>query len=396
MAYVKVLSGSMTHTGVIDATSCSPSFQGVLCILRSTTTSCTSTTSSGCCVGSASMLIVDGSAVSIAARAFKGCTQLREVDMSGALALTAIEASAFESCSGLITVRMPRENPAAGLLIKDRAFKNTGLGALAVELNGLDCATATAGSTDVFDFACAASDAVALVYHWQFACTLGAGQCTAQVDGTVGGIAATLEGGSVSRLATGARFDGTGGYGDLHLGNVAIGGTMTIELEVMWSSLESNTRVFDCGNGEQLDNIEIASHPSHLQVRVKRGHAWSPSVGIECATPLELLTWYHIVVTIGSSKTVLYINGEEKAKEDGDYRPIAVQRSRCYVGKSNFAADGNFKGDVSAIKLYSGVMTKEQVEAAFAASVVKSRPPIILPVATPNLHLFLHEQFGVR
>lgn len=79
--------------------------------------------------------------------------------------------------------------------------------------------------------------------------------------------------------------------------------------------------------------------------------------------------WMHLAVTLSGQTGVLYLNGEEVAREESmtfipDQLGILDQ---VWVGRSQFEPDPLLAGQVDDIRLYSGALTAEEIKAFFLA-----------------------------
>ena len=190
-------------------------------------------------------------------------------------------------------------------------------------------------------------------------------------SGTPPGPVATLHGGAV-RTATGVTFDGLDGYVELALGAVAMGGAMSVEGVIKFNLLNLYTRLLDCGNGEESDNIVVSNYMStgKLQFGVVAGPQGSTSryVLSPDASDLLLGVRYHIVVTVSGTTMTSYINGVAKGTGSSGAEPRVLTRSKCYIGKSNWANNDYLSGEVSMLKIFSGAMTQADVTAAYQST----------------------------
>ena len=80
-------------------------------------------------------------------------------------------------------------------------------------------------------------------------------QCA--LDDQVGGMHATLMNGATCTPGEGVVFDGTDDYVDL--ADQSLGGPMTIAFWARWDALNHQSRLFDFGDGQRVDNIIIAN-----------------------------------------------------------------------------------------------------------------------------------------
>jgi hypothetical protein len=186
---------------------------------------------------------------------------------------------------------------------------------------------------------------------------------------SVGGVVATLTNGDANdRTATGITLNGVDGHIVLDLDAVVFGGAMTVEVIVTWNAFNSWSRAFDWGNGESSDNIFVSNTGQDGQLLWNVHHGSTEQrIGTGNATDLTPGVRHHIVTTVVNTTMRSYIDGVLKGTKTDGWEPIAMTRSNCYIGKSNWAADSYLSGEVSSLKLYSGAMTQADVTAAYAA-----------------------------
>lgn len=149
-------------------------------------------------------------------------------------------------------------------------------------------------------------------------------------------INATLHGGA-SRTATGVVLDGSDGYLDVNLDAVTIGGPMTIVMVAKWNAFNSDSRLFDCGDGANDNNIKVhnVGTTGQLEWSVLRGssnkYVYSPGT-----SDLKVDARYHIAVTVNGTSMISYINGVQKGVKTNGHEPIVKTRSKCFIGKANW------------------------------------------------------------
>ena len=193
------------------------------------------------------------------------------------------------------------------------------------------------------------------------------------LDG-VHGVIATLHGG-YERTNTGVIFQGVDGYADVDLDLIVTGGPLTIEVVVKYNELNSNSRLFDCGNGATANNIILANTNTNgkLQLKVFQGSS-NPNGNLQTnGVVVTVGTRYHIVATIGVRETI-YVNGVEVVQSSIKANaPRGIERTECFIGKSNnnggqSSGQSYLSAEVSSFKLYSGVMSPTKVQSQYTAT----------------------------
>ena len=262
---------------------CAQSSSAVACAVRSANPACTDSITS-CCAGSAVRMYVDATVTAIAANAYEGCTSLALLKLDGSV--------------GLLT-------------IGDRAFRSTGINTpFGVDFGVLDCATITSGASAApFAFSCP-SALPTLEFYWDL--TGASGGMT--IADSIAGVVATLTDGA-TRTATGVVLDGVNGYVDVNLDAKILGGAVTIVGVVKWNAFNQHSRLFDCGNGQDSDNILMGNEGTTGQFKWTVLQGTAPKSAISPTTSdLSVGVRYHIVATISGTTMITYINGVKKGE----------------------------------------------------------------------------------
>ncbi len=159
------------------------------------------------------------------------------------------------------------------------------------------------------------------------------------------------------------QLDGTSDYLQLPTA-VAHREEMTISMWVKWSNSGSNwQRIFDFGNGEgQYMFLTANADNNVMRLAAKNG-------GDEQSLNIARLSsaWRHITIVLGKEKVTAYIDGEERASSSeitirpSDFKPVFN-----YVGRSQFASDPLFKGDIDDLRVYNYALSANEVKDLFA------------------------------
>jgi hypothetical protein len=104
------------------------------------------------------------------------------------------------------------------------------------------------------------------------------------------------------------------------------------------------SRIIDFGNGEGVDNIFL-SFDSSLDSSLNQKPAFLiKSSGTEhwlrSSQALALNQWQNLIATFDGTQTRIYLNGLLKDSAAASVSTNSIVRSLCYIGKSNWAADG--------------------------------------------------------
>ncbi|MDE5107365.1 MAG: LamG domain-containing protein, partial [Trichodesmium sp. St17_bin3_1_1] len=127
-----------------------------------------------------------------------------------------------------------------------------------------------------------------------------------------------------------------------------------------YNSFKRWSRIIDFGNGADNDNILFAnqSDTSNLVFSVRQGNT---AKGVRADSILELKEWFYLTATLdGSGSAKIYKNGEE-VKSGSVHLPNNVNRTKNYIGESNWQNDEFFHGKMSNIRLYNRGLSKAEI-----------------------------------
>lgn len=147
---------------------------------------------------------------------------------------------------------------------------------------------------------------------------------------------------------------------------VASGDELTVALWVRLRSSSSWQRLFDFGNDENhyLFLTPKNSYTNVMRFAIKNG---GDEQTLDCKSALSSSQWKHVVLTIGSGRTVIYVDGEEAASsatisiKPGDIRPVLN-----FIGRSQFAADPLLSADIDDVRIYNYALTADDVKSVMA------------------------------
>ncbi len=180
-------------------------------------------------------------------------------------------------------------------------------------------------------------------------------------DGSiVGGV--TLDGES-------ANFDGSSGY--IHMPDHLMAGltaiTVTAEIFIK-DSQASPYFIYGMGNIDgNIGSGYLFTTGNHYRTSISSCH-WSCEQTV--ATPSENLPrgeWIQIAYTLESGIGVLYLNGEEVARNEAiTLSPGDIGSGESvanFIGRSLYSGDNNFYGAVSDFQIWDGALTAEEIAA---------------------------------
>ena len=165
--------------------------------------------------------------------------------------------------------------------------------------------------------------------------------------------------------------------------------SMSFEFWVKWQSMNSWSRILDCGNGPFADNIIVSNMETYQNLRAAFYYdgmgTGLNSIAYNAITPNS---WQHIVVTVrqkrrydydspDSAEINVYVDGRLYSNNSNTYLPRHVNRTQCWIGVSEWylaglTGDGFFSGWLDDFFYYDYPLSAEAVLAHY----VLPRPPV--------------------
>ncbi|MDJ0518944.1 MAG: LamG domain-containing protein, partial [Trichodesmium sp. MO_231.B1] len=194
-----------------------------------------------------------------------------------------------------------------------------------------------------------------------------------------------------SKFGNCLNFDGVDDYIQMPEMNIDYSQGFTVGAWVYYDSFNRQSRVIDFANGPGKNNIIFGNHTTTndglLVVFVG-----ATRKAIEVKGILEKSQWLYLIATIDKSGNAkVYKNGQEVGGGLVAI-PNSVNRSKNYIGVSNWSADGHFHGKMSNLRVYNRALSPEEINECM--KVDGTPPPINKPVDINNglqLHLPLNE-----
>ncbi|MFB2920457.1 LamG-like jellyroll fold domain-containing protein [Aerosakkonema funiforme] len=157
------------------------------------------------------------------------------------------------------------------------------------------------------------------------------------------------------------KFDGVNDHITLPAMNIDYSQGLSLEVWVRYNSFKNWSRIIDFGNGAPADNIVLANPGTSntLGFYVNRGTAQQ---NIQVPNFLEAGKWMHIAVTLepsGSCK--IYKNGQ-LIQSGTCQTPNNVNRTLNYIGRSNWAVDAYFDGQMAEFRLWNKARTEAEIK----------------------------------
>jgi arabinan endo-1,5-alpha-L-arabinosidase len=142
-----------------------------------------------------------------------------------------------------------------------------------------------------------------------------------------------------------------------------IGTLRTFAAWVKWRGGPSWQRVFDFGQDTQrFFFLTPSTSGAKLQCALTAEAA--SYVQVMETTPLPTNVWTHLAVTLDGRQGILYVNGQAVAVNNSvNLLPADIASTKNYFGKSQFAADAYFNGQLDSVKINSKALTVRELTA---------------------------------
>lgn len=149
-------------------------------------------------------------------------------------------------------------------------------------------------------------------------------------------------------------------------------------------------RIFDFGNGTSLNNIAIFIYNDKIGADVILTNKSTNTKIKNLSPPINDNKWHHIVWTIKPTSTGanynIYLDNNMISATQGAY-PINMERTKCYLGKSNWNGDPYFSGALSNFVMYQKVLSAKEIKALYMSMINLNDPAlyIYLPFSTNSV-----------
>ena len=135
-----------------------------------------------------------------------------------------------------------------------------------------------------------------------------------------------------------------------------------------WFKVSSvgNSRVFDFGNGQGIDNIAYSPNTGTLY------YIGTTAYNIAAASGKADNTWHHFVWTMtfaqpfsNTSIHTVYIDNVVTYSSTSQYYPAVGSRTYSYLGRSNWTTDVYTTGNIDDFRTYSSVLSASDVNSLY-------------------------------
>lgn len=124
------------------------------------------------------------------------------------------------------------------------------------------------------------------------------------------------------------------------------------------------SRIIDCGNGPDADNIIVVISYDTTQIPYTQIYQLANPQGlVNPPDPLTANTWYHLAVVYDGVNLKMYLNGVLSISLASG-GPNIVQRSQCFIGRSNYhvsSGDSDASACFDDIMLFNRALSSDEI-----------------------------------
>jgi len=150
------------------------------------------------------------------------------------------------------------------------------------------------------------------------------------------------------------------------------------------------SRIIDFGNGSTDNNIILYIHNNTLGACVYLMDKSYDQIPRSMSPNVNDNKWHHLVWTIQPTTTgsiyTIFLNNRMVSTVQGSF-PINIERTKCYIGKSNLNTDPYFSGSISNFVMYQKVLSPKEINALYLSMINLMDPKlyIYLPFSTNSV-----------
>lgn len=146
------------------------------------------------------------------------------------------------------------------------------------------------------------------------------------------------------------------------LQGLSLSGSFTLSANVRFDDTQAWARIFDFGSGPQNNNIVVGRNNTSDALLFE---LWRDSTCVLSITGGNIFNWLWINVTVTydavTREGILYVNGRRVGAGTASSALTTATRLNNYVGRSNWAADGVFRGAIDNIAIFTRSLTAGEV-----------------------------------
>ncbi len=169
-------------------------------------------------------------------------------------------------------------------------------------------------------------------------------------------------------------FDGVNDYIDL--GDWENGGPMSFTFWARWDAFNNYSRIIDLGNGSSSNNIIVANYQTGNTFLFSI-YKNSSETQFRSTSAITSGKWDYFAVTVDNNGIMtIYKNGIQIEQKLNGVTPNKLLRSAQFIGKSNFSADGYFKGAIDELKIYNKALSADEIRLDYEGTGGMALPPV--------------------
>jgi len=167
---------------------------------------------------------------------------------------------------------------------------------------------------------------------------------------------------TTGKFGSALTFDGMGDHIKLNSSVITPGPGFSVCLWAYPTAVGSWARLIDFGNGSGANNLLLARYSTTNDLVFESYNGSSGGGSVRATNAIELNKWQFFAATLDASGNVkIYKNGVVVAS--GKSAALTkVNRTRCYIGRSNWSSDAYYQGAMDDIRIFNAVLTEQQIQ----------------------------------
>ncbi len=118
------------------------------------------------------------------------------------------------------------------------------------------------------------------------------------------------------------------------------------------------SRVIDFGNGQAANNILLSQY-SRPSFQINSNSI--PVIEVISAKGLQTNKWQFLPATLNDNSSRIYLNGQLTVISNHNYTLQIINRTKCFIGRSNIVADGYSYSYLDDLRFYNKSLTQEEI-----------------------------------
>ena len=135
---------------------------------------------------------------------------------------------------------------------------------------------------------------------------------------------------------------------------------LTMAMWIYWRGGNSWQRIFDFGNStDQYVFLTPSNGSGRMSLGIKNGGSEET---LTCTKALPTNSWHHVAVTISDAEIIIYVDGEAWATTESiTIRPNDFRPGFNFIGRSQWASDPHFYGNIDDVNVWNYALSAEDV-----------------------------------